>query len=218
MAPRRAPLVRAPTALGSASAICHGPPTFASRLTCRSSERSTSDSNSGQLSSRIARSRFLSWVESAMTKSRCEARRLAAETSSVAHGAGLSASYAQRRLGDHLGVAGIGLGVAGEQLRRVVLGEAGQVRDVEPGEPGPRYGERPDVADLVDDDQGAGLDGGEEGVERALPVLHREVGGHLAGRADAVGPVRELPHVEPHYRLGFGDDAPGPAHVVSSNR
>ena len=34
----------------------------------------------------------MSWVESAMTKSRCEARRLAAETSSEQSGAGLSAS------------------------------------------------------------------------------------------------------------------------------
>ena len=105
--------------------------------------------------------------------------------------------YAQRRLRDDHRVALVGLGVAGEQPRRAVSGEPGQVRARHPSEPGARKRQRPDVADLVDDDQRARVLRIEP-VDGVFPVQDRLACQKLALARDHARPVRRLPDVEPY--------------------
>ena len=110
--------------------------------------------------------------------------------------------YADRRLGDHERVPLVGLGVAGEEPGGAVHRRPGQVGALEPRHRGSLERERPDVADLVDHNEGVARYPGEELVEVALPVRHRGVqrdfplGGHEAG------PVGPLPDVDPEHGPG----------------
>ena len=76
-------------------------------------------------------------------------------------------------------------------------GEPGQVRARHPSEPGARKRQRPDVADLVDDDQRARVLRIEP-VDGVFPVQDRLACQKLALARDHARPVRRLPDVEPY--------------------
>ena len=111
---------------------------------------------------------------------------------------------AERRLGDDGGVPLVGLRVAREQLGRAVGGDPGQVGDRQAGEPGSRYRERPDVADLGDDDQRSGACPAEQVVEVVLGVGHGPASQHLAPPAHMACPVGELSDIEPYDGIAGG--------------
>lgn len=73
----------------------------------------------------------------------------------------------------------------------------GQVGDVEPGPPGPGYGQGANVADLVNDDQGPLSDLREQSVELMLGVRDGAVDGDLPVPGEHAGPVAGLPDVVP---------------------
>ena len=165
-------------------AIPHAPPNPASSSSHRRSDRSTAASRAGQDSSRTARRRFLSLVA------------LGGEGAGGLEGLAAARDprqgvrHAQGGPRDHLGVALVGLGLAGEQPGGAAGGEAGQVGDRQPRGAGAPHGEGPYVAELVDDDERAGGRGGEQRVESALPVADGGAGQHLPAAVDQAGPVR----------------------------
>ena len=105
--------------------------------------------------------------------------------------------YAERGLRYHRRVALVGLGVAGEQLRRAVGRQARQVRPGHACRLRPRQRQRAYVAHLVDDDQRARILRIEP-VDGVFPVQDRLACQKLALARDHARPVRRLPDVEPY--------------------
>ena len=162
------------------------------------SDRSTSDSNSGHDSSRMLRSLFLLLVLSQGQEVPLRRERPRRGDRGVGMGDRQQrVRDAERGLRDDHRVALVGLGVAAEQPGGLVGGQARQVRRRHSRRPRAGERERADVADLVDDDEGSG-ELGEKRVEGVFPVGYGLAREHLAVARRDARPVRRLPDVEPY--------------------
>lgn len=103
-----------------------------------------------------------------------------------------------RGVGDHEGVAGVGLGVARVEIGDTAHGQAGQVGDLVPTSTSDRDRQRADCGGLIDyvQQRTVGGEPTEQRLQFRFAVGQRPVVQPLAGQAQAHGVVLALPHVQ----------------------